>query len=253
MRMKLLWIVSSLLWVSCVDAALVGSWSFSEGSGQWAGNDVPGGVNLRLGSSDSAWADPAWTSSGYVGNGLDFSNPGGGATPDYLRPTSAADLSAFNTGTFTVDAWINLDSIPLSTFDSSNPYRIISFGGENGSAANKAAYFLRITRRADGAGILGGYFFDENEEGHSIIHSASLEAGTWYHVGFSHDGSAAIDNTTLWVDGVSKVSSFSAHPRTDLAIDGASLVVGAQYVAQARGFDGQIDELKIYNSVEPRA
>lgn len=233
---------------ACVNAALVGSWSFSEGAGQWASNNVVGGVNLRLGSSDSTWADPAWVANGYSGGGLFFSNPGGGATPDYLRPTGTADLSAFNTNTFTIGARINLNSIPDDTFDTSNPYRIFSFAGTDGGV-KKASYFLRVTGRADGTGMLSGYFFDESGAGYSVIHSAVMTTGVWYHVGFSHDGSAETDNTTLWVDGVEKTVTHAGSPRTDLVIDGNSLVVGAQSLAQARGFDGRMDDVVFYDTV----
>ncbi len=236
---------------SGVSAVLIGDWSFEENTGQWTDNAVSGQPDLRRGSSDSAWQDPEWSSAGYSGNCFHFISAAGrpdGET-DFLRPTSAADLSSFQTSTFTVEAWIKLDSIPENTFDGYNPYTIISFGGKDSANANKDAFFLRVTQRSsDGTGILNGYYYDENGTGKSTIHSAHLEVGQWYHVGYSHDGSATIYNIAIWVDGVKEVGSSANHPRTDLTINGESLVVGAMY-NRARGFNGYIDEVKFYTSV----
>lgn len=255
MKTKRMWIavLSAALLVSNVNAALIGDWSMNEGTGQWAYNAVEGQADLRLGTSAGTWQDPEWTTAGYSGGALHFysavDRPDG--ILDILRPTTAFDLSAFNTTSFTLEAWIKLDAIPESTFDAYNPYTILSFGGKDSTNANKDAYFLRITRRAaDGTGILNGYFFNSAGTGVSTIHSTRLEVGQWYHVGYSYDNSATANNISIWVDGVEEKASSSLLPRTDLTITGDSLVIGGMWT-RTRGFNGTIDEVKIYNSAVP--
>ncbi len=251
-KRMLLTVFAAALLVSGASAALVGDWSFEENTGQWTDNAVSGQPDLRRGSSDSAWQDPEWSTDGYSGNCFHFFGAAGrpdGET-DFLRPTTAADVSSFQTDTFTIDAWIKLDAIPENTFDWYNPYTIFAFGGKDSANANKDAFFLRVTQRTtDGTGILNGYYYDENGNSKSIIHSTHLEVGQWYHVGYSHDGSTTIDNVAIWVDGVEEVSSSVYHPRTDLTINGESLVVGAMY-NRSRSFNGYIDEVMFYDSVE---
>lgn len=242
-------ILLSMMFVSNADAGLIGDWSFDEGSGQWAYNAVDGQPDLRRGSSDSTWQDPEWTTDGCSGGALQFYSapdlPDGNL--DLLRPTSTANLSAFNTSSFTIEAWIKLDAIPANTFDAYNPFTIVSFGGTEGTL-NKDAYFLRVTQRAsDSSGILNGYFYASNGTGVSIIHSAHLQVGQWYHVGYSYDSTKTTNNISIWVNGVEETASSSLLPRTDLTITGESLAVGAMW-NRSRGFNGVIDELKIYNS-----
>ena len=252
MRKMLLVLLLAVLLVSCAGAGIVGDWSFEEGSGQWTANAVAGQPDLRRGSSDSAWQDAEWSTNGYSGNCFHFMSYEGrpDGTIDFLRPTSAGDVSAFNTTSFTIDARINLDLIPEGSFDWYNPYTIISFGGKDSTSANKDAYFLRVTKRADGVAMLNGYYYSDDGVGHSFSHSAHLVTGQWYHIGFSHDGSTTTDNTSIWVDGVEETSSSASHPRTDLTLTGESLVVGAMWTRQ-RGFNGLIDEMKVYDSVVP--
>lgn len=247
MIVKLLRIILlATMWATYTNAALIGSWSFDGGSGQWADNSVAGGVNLRFGSSDSDWADPAWTSDSCSGNAIDFENSHNNYA-DYLRPTTTADLSAYNTGTFTFGARVKVESIPLSGYDNNNPYTVMSFNDSSGSTVS---YMVRLLRADDDHVQLNAYFYDSSGAGHNLSHTALMTTGTWYQVGFSHDGSTETSNTVLWVDGVSVSGSFSAHPRTNLTISGASLVIGA-LGTQRRGFDGIMDAVVFYDEVVP--
>jgi hypothetical protein len=251
MLKKMLFIVVLSMSVIYANAAKIGDWSFEEGEGQGTYNAVPGGLNLRLGSSDSTWQDPQWSTDGYSGNCLRFVGElgSGDGDTDILRPTSTADVSAFYTQTFTIDARINLDSIPLNTFDWYNPYTIMSFGGKDAANSNKDVFFLRVTQRSEGVGMLNGYIYSEDGVGHSFSHSADIIAGQWYNVGFSVDSTSTTDNVSLWVNGVEETKSTSAVARTDLTVNGESLVLGAMWV-RSRSLNGRLDEVKFYDSVE---
>jgi hypothetical protein len=225
----------------------LGCWQFEENSGQYTYPSL-GGPTMRLGSSSSTWQDPEWSTDGYSGNCLHYISADGrpDGNIDLIRPEPTEDLSGFNTDTFTVQAWIKLDSIPENTFDYYNPYMIMSFGGKDGENLNKDVYFLRVTQRSEGVGMLNGYYYSEDGTGHSFSHPTDLVTGQWYHVAFAHDGSSDTNNTSIWVNGVEQTFSKADHPRTDLQITGESLVIGASWV-RSRGFNGLIDEVKISN------
>jgi hypothetical protein len=248
MTKKLLFIMIAAAAVSLTYAETIGYWPFEENSGQFA-NCPPalaGALPFRLGSSGSTWQDPEWSADGYLGNCLHFMSAAGrpDGELDLIRPEPGTDVSMYNTDTFTVEAWIKLDSIPENTFDYYNPYQIVCFGGVDSESANMYAYFLRVTQRSEGVGMLNGYFYSSDGTGYSFIHSADLLVGEWYHVAFAVDGSSTTDNVSIWVNGAEEVNSAAASPRTDLAITGESLTVGSNWLRQ-RGFNGYIDELRI--------
>lgn len=244
-------LISAALLIHCVsitDGKMIGYWTFEEGEGQWAYSAplVAKPLALRLGTSDTTWQDPEWSTEGYKGRCLHFAsfdgNPDGNL--DLLRPQSNADVNDFNTESFTIEAWIKLDAIPENTFDFYNPYTIFSFGGKDAQGANKDAYFLRITRNTDGTGILNGYYYAADDTGKSTLHSASLVPGQWYHVAYAHENG----QISIWVNGVEESFTSVSVPRTDLAVNGDSLVVGAMWSNRNRGFNGSIDELRVSNT-----
>ncbi len=250
-KRTLLTLLLTLAVVSSAKAGTIGYWTFEENDGQYAycAPIASSAATLRLGSSGTAYQDPVWTAEGYSGSCLHFHNivDGPDGAIDILRPESDTDVSQFSTESFTIEAWIKLDSIPISDYDYYNPYTILSFGGTDGADLNKHAYFLRINRRDNGTGLLNGYYYAADESSKSVIHSAELQVGQWYHVAFAHDASISTDNISIWVNGVEEVSSSALQPRTDLTLTGESLCVGAMWTRQ-RCFDGIIDEVRVSNT-----
>jgi len=237
----------ALLTVSTAQGATVAHWRFDEGSGQVAASvgDVAGNYELTLGPSASAASDPIWVTPGRNGAGsmLQFvneaTNTEGGR--DFLIPSATSDVSGLVLSSFTLEAWINLASIP-GGFTNDSPFTIINLIGDN--AGSKTHYQLRVEAGSDAEhGKLTGLFQDAGGTLRVLSHDIELVVGEWVHVAFGRDSVA--DVSRLWVNGVAKSVNETNDPIT--ALTSLRFAVGAEVRTNGRfrSFNGLIDDVRI--------
>ena len=91
----------------------------------------------------------------------------------------------------------------------------------------------------------GGFLFGESP----IV---GFNVGEWYHIAFTYDGSSLASGINTYVDGVlqtqvpSTSGSYTAMENTNSPMEIGTINSGASF-----NFDGNIDELKIWNFVRP--
>jgi hyaluronate lyase len=177
------------------------------------------------------------------GNGANASVHGGTFTSgrlfNALHLTGGTNNAAFNSVDAlqtTVTAWVRADSNGGSSFP-----RILVMPGcyfnfrFDGSANNNTLDFATTTA-ANGSTVDGEWLSPTN----------SIGTGTWYHVAVSYDKSSTANVPALYVNGVrvslTTLTTPSVSPPSN---------VGTTYIGNrldlTRGWDGLIDDLRIYN------
>ena len=197
-----------------------GIWSFNEGSGATARDtSFP-----PLHDTGTLRAGTAWTSGRYS-NALSFDGNAAGVNVPNEAALQGADV--------TVSAWVNLNGSP------GRDKYILAKGSNNCSAASYGLY----------SGEQGGIrFYVGNNSG--LGFTASADGGTgiwdgkWHNVIGTFDGSAV----HLYIDGkevgsgvpVSSPIAYNVPTTTDL-------LIGNYDGCGGFGFDGKIDEVKVFN------
>jgi predicted outer membrane repeat protein len=162
-------------------------------------------------------------------NGIDVDNfPGKSlafdGTNDYVNIADQASLDFINN--YTLEAWIK-------------PQAFTFLGGivSKYHSAGANGFFLRLS----GSSPYNGLDFDGKTTQNNI-----LSAGQWYHI-------AAVNNNgtrTLYVNG--EITALSGTPGTIQANDNP-LRIGVDFLASARYFNGEIDEVRIWNVARTEA
>lgn len=118
----------------------------------------------------------------------------------------------------------------------SNP-RLIEFSSLSGSYTDSTALAY------DRDGSLRGWVTSSNGNRYGEIdYSTELYTDdAWHHAAYVYDGQEA----RLYIDGVLKQSAVSPNPTGDLR-DARSFVIGGYYPDNLNGFNGNIDEVRIY-------
>ncbi|MBI5360468.1 MAG: DUF2341 domain-containing protein, partial [Planctomycetes bacterium] len=194
-------------------SGLVGSWHFSEGTGQTASDLSIIGNNGQLGSTASADAnDPVWTASGKSGQGLSFDG-----IDDYVDCGTNSNWVFTSSQPFSVEAWAYVPVLPSAwkgivtkSRDSAPSYGIwISFANKwifGGSAVN-----------IEGGFVTTGWH-------HIVIVQNNTDNSRKIYVDGINSGSGAAEtgngSGNLWIGGAKSVSEY---------------------------FNGIIDEVRIYN------
>ncbi len=177
------------------------------------------------------------------GNGANATVHGGTFTNGYMSNalylaggTNNATFTSVDALQTTVTAWIRADSNGGSSFP-----RILVMPGcyfnlrLDGSANNNTLDFATTTA-ANGSTVDGEWLSSPN----------SIGIGAWYHVAVSYDKSSTAKIPALYVNGV----RMSLTTLTSPAIAPPSYV-GTSYIGNrldlTRGWDGLIDDLRIYN------
>ena len=189
---------------------LVGYWSLDEGNGQTANDSSGNGNNGTLTNG------PKWTTGKNIG-ALDFDG-----TNDYVDLGSGSSLDI--TSTLTLSAWIKPDVV-------SGDRHIVAKASSN-NVSNRA-YFIRAQNaNAQFVIVQGG-------TANAIAQTSAFTAGQWTHIVGTYDGVTQ----RIYIDGVEKNST----ARTG-AIDSETgkAYIGTIFPTNAL-FDGQIDEVRIYN------
>lgn len=198
--------------VSNVPTGLVAGYAYEEESGTTAVDSSGSGNTGTLTNGATRNA------SGQNGKALEQDG-----TDDYVSTADAASLDLVSAGT--VMAWVRLDTVGIA--------QVIVSKGANSAASQNYALMVQSTNRprceiGDGSSI------------NAVNPTATLSAGTWYHLACVWDGSTH----KLYLDGGSPASgSQTITP----AGNSAALAVG-KYGGNSRYLDGRIDDVRIYNT-----
>lgn len=212
---------SLLLFSSAAHAALVAYWKFDEGSGTSA-SDSSGSNNNGTLNAIPGGAVPTWVA-GHTGavtdKALQFAQ-GVVTVPD--------TASLHITNTFTVAAWIK---------DSGSNYGHIFVSGDGTAGTRK---WLLQTSNSGGD---SAYFWSTTNGNFQRKLNFIPTLNTWRHVAVTYDGSAM----KSYVDGalVSTINFSSA-----LSAWGPNLYLGGVGGVNGSGFNGTMDDMVIFNSVE---
>ena len=167
-------------------------------------------------------------------NALDFDG-----SNDYASITSSSSLRI--SSNITVEAWVKLDNTSGS--------KVVVISADGGAASN-TSYILRIPsagnvfRFACGGG--SGVDFDGEGSVSETLDSPTISSGIWYHVAGVRNGTSL----TLYLNGKSvateSISNNSLHTHS------SSLAIG-YFPSYAQYFDGQIDEVRIWDDARTQA
>jgi concanavalin A-like lectin/glucanase superfamily protein/VCBS repeat protein len=192
--------------------APVAAYSFEEGTGATAFDSA--------GDHDGTIEGATWTSEGKYGSALDFDG-----TNDLVTVADANDLDL--TSSFTLEAWVRLDSLAKSS-------AVIYKGTNSGSNYGYSLYSRLFENKPSGGVANGGTL--------KLVSGTSplpTEPPAWSHLAFTSDGT----NLKLYVNGELLGSSSSGIPASVTTAD-LKIGWGANFNAY---FDGKIDEVRVYD------
>src|SRR3989344_6072649 len=209
------------------DPTLVAHYTFDEGSGTRAGDSSGNGNTGTL--TPVAPNGPTWAT-GKVGNGaLSFDG-----VNDYVNAGSGSLID--NLSTFSASVWV--------------------YG--NGSGGNSAGkIFSKVTNSAQGklftynfsSAVAAIQFFVHFDGGTSLNVTCANKVilNKWQHWVVTWDGTGEADNVHIYRDG-SEVTCGTRTDGTGSAVNEASgnMYIGSA-VSGASGFNGLLDDLRIYN------
>lgn len=230
---------------------LIGMWNFSEGEGQNTYSEV-GAITMQRGTSQSTWADALWDENGLSGYCFRFVNEKGTSEDnrDFLTPLADVDVTPAISPQFTLDAWINLASIPQG-FTDNDPYYVVWAGDRENVNSNN--YFIRVDTNGTNlrnASLLAGFYYDNagTPTYKSFNHTTKIEPAVWYRVVFSYDPTLPSGNAKIWINGSLYTANSTFVPittgyTTPWLVIGAARRTGSHF----RCFDGLIDQFRIYN------
>ena len=187
-----------------------------------------GNANDESGSGNTGVVHgPDLTTNGWSGSAYDF-----GSELDYIEAADSSSLDVTNA--LTLSAWINLDSLP-----GANNRGIVSKYSMEGERGYSLSY-------AANPNTFKFYISANGESAQSVEGKTVLETGRWYHLCgvFKPEHSMRI-----YVDGqldgerTNDVPSHIFNNTTPLWIGVVS------YLEDWLSFDGQIDEVRVYNRV----
>ena len=192
---------------------LVGYWPLNDGSGSKAG-DASG--NGNTGTVTGA----TWTA-GNRGNSLDFNG-----TDQHVIVNASSVLNP--TTSLTVSAWIKPDAVDNEW----SP--VVESGGNLNSGTG---YFFGYYTATN------SFVFEVGDGSYDSV-SVTLPVGRWYHVVGTYSASG---NLYLYVNGA-QVGTHS-HTVASISYDSNPFTIGklAYCCATGHHFDGQIDDVRIYN------
>jgi hypothetical protein len=223
--------VLGVLWLGAGSAqaapAVLAHWRFDEGAGQAAADASGRGNDGQLGASVAGDArDPRWIAGHDGGSALAF----GGA--DYV---SIRDTGALEPAHVAADAWVRRAGSP-------GAWRYVLSKGSLDCA--RSAYGLY-------SGWAGGMsFYVSNSTSYFLspeVPAGTVWDGRWHHVTGSYDG----DHVRLWIDGAHVGSGTAANIAIVYGAASHGLYVGMYRGSCDLGFDGAIDDVKVWDDAPP--
>ena len=195
-----------------ITTGLVAHWAFDESSGSTAFDSSGNG-------NDGAAVEHAWVSDGRVGGCIELDGFG-----DYVSVVNSSSLQL--NGDITISAWVRSGSIV-------GPHCIVGHGA-TGSSVQDTYLYLQF-----GEWIGGSRFEGEDEDAGEDVDSEDINE--WTHIVLVHDGSQwkLYRNNTL--EDTNDTSQGAVN------VTGGRWAIGAASNLSSHFFQGQIDEVRIYN------
>lgn len=187
------------------------SWSFDMVNGTTIADESDNGNNATIVSGTFV--------PGVSGTALSLNG-----SSDYVSVNNSATLNSFNK--LTIECWVNMRQIdPLS-------------GAGQTIIRKENSYVIGIGRN----GSIGFYIHNENGwEGNWTFSARTIRASTWNHIVGVWDGqtlmvyiNGILDATTMWVNG-------------PITVNNNNVYIGKFIESNYEGFNGIVDELKVYN------
>jgi hypothetical protein len=217
-------ILLATLWVAPGHAAtLAGYWKLDENAGNTAADASGSGNTGTLVNS------PGWTP-GQTGSALNFVS-GGKA---YVSASGAGSLANLFAHGMSVSVWVK----PRSG-GGGNAGRIIDKDNNNGG------WFLSM----NGATAVRFAVDTFPTVSPSRISGATIKANTWQHVAATWDGSPSGSNIHLYINGVLADGTSLDGAGVAQPDDTTPFALGNRSLDLARGFDGAIDEVRVYSGI----
>lgn len=224
----MLWLISTIIIgqaASMGDTAPTGWWSFDEGSGTSLADSSGGGNNALIANElrGVKWVD------GRKGKALAFTGNQATRNANGCVVVPGIGKHDFSKG-ITVEAWIK----PASTMKREGTYEIVS-----NTVADRGPG-LRLILSWESLCFRSGEGGDGKTWGAaSNTAETQIKPDRWYHVAGTYDGSVF----RVYLDGVEV-----GHSEANLALTQghADVYVGAYCNGYAYGFEGSIDEVRLY-------
>lgn len=203
--------------IEAVTNGLLGWWKMDEAGGTTAFDSSGNGANATV--------HGGIFTNGYLSNAL------------YLTGgTNNATFTSVDADQTTVAAWVYADGNGGSSF----PRILVTPGSYlnlrfDGSANNNALDFATTTT-ANGSTVDGEWLAPLN----------SISTGVWYHVAVSYDKSSTANIPALYINGVKMSLTTLTSPSVTPPSYAGTTYIGNR-LDLTRGWDGLIDDLRIYN------
>lgn len=154
----------------------------------------------------------------------------------YAQAPSAPAMN-FGTGSFTIDAWVRSSSLM------SGP-SVRTIVDKRAGASIPTGYSLYMYSNRLGVQLADGV----GPEGYDNFNASSgtLTDGAWHHVAAVINRAAGSNGGHLYVDGL-EVTTFDPTVRPNSLTNSGPLRIGQNYDGTSSSFDGQIDEVELFN------
>jgi len=160
---------------------------------------------------------------------------GGGSTPPFEYTPIDNNYSMEFDGTtsqtsFSISFWFNLNTI----------------GGDMAFSIGNKIYFIVESTRIQCWNIGA-------TTGRADTTAVSYTTGNWFHFACVYDGTGATDTDKfkVWINGVSNTLNFVTSPPTSTTGTSQRTSIGNFYTGTTYCFNGNIDEVAVWNSVLP--
>jgi len=195
---------------------LVGYWSFDDGNGAEAVDSSGNGNTATLVNG------PSWTA-GEIAGALSFDG-----VDDYVAFASQAQ------STISISAWVYAQATPGNVFP-----RIIDMPGY-------VLFLAEPSNPKSNPASLGFLSRRSTQDGEWDTPANSLAYNSWNHVAVVYDSSSTSNNADLYINGVKQtISKISSPQGTQTTNEGAGII--GNRIPLNRGWNGLIDELRVYN------
>ncbi len=163
------------------------------------------------------------------------------------------DANLVDTGSMTIEAWIKPDTYPSGSDESG----IVAIGGPRSDANAPASNQLFLIQLLPDGRIRAFHEDDDRVSSNPgadqevVFNNPAIPLNEWSHIAVVRDASGDGGTYSLYINGQFSTSGTYTHDP-----DGGSttdLMIGAQFAADgttvAQGFDGQIDDVRIWGDV----